>query len=65
MGKTKELIMWELRHMLKQCERCKSRGKETRATRYRKLPAGRYELLCDDCFLEVIGNGNRDIIEYR
>lgn len=65
MKKNTELIKWELRYLYKPCERCKRMGKETRARRYRKLSFGRYELLCDDCFINAIGNGKKDNIEYR
>lgn len=60
-----EQIKWELRYTNKPCERCKRMGKETRARRYRKLSFGRYELLCDDCFINAIGNGKTETIEYR
>lgn len=63
--KSIDFIKWEIRFLYKPCERCKLRGRTARAKRIRKLPAGRYELLCDDCFVDAIRTGNTDIIEYR
>lgn len=60
-----ELVKRELRVFYKPCELCKQKGRRTRAKRVRQLPAGRYQLLCDDCFIDMIRTGNTDIIEYR